>query len=59
MTVNSKKKNGDLWENCQKFAPKSSWSVCTWQVSVDLISYGQQTNLREQTQYVPELVMNA
>ena len=36
MTVNSKKKNGDLWENCQKFALKSSWSVCTWQASVDL-----------------------
>ena len=27
MTINSKKKNWNPWENCQTYAPKSSWNV--------------------------------
>ena len=37
MTINSKKKNWDLLENCQKFAHRLFENVCIWRALVDLI----------------------
>ena len=58
MTINSKKRNWDLLENWQKYALRLSWNAFIWHASVDLISYGQQTNLREHPQNGPKHVTN-
>ena len=34
MTTNSKKKNWNPWENCQKYALKLSWNDCIWHTLV-------------------------
>ena len=39
--LNSKKKNWDLLENCQKLTLKLSSNAYTWHVLEDLIFYGQ------------------
>ena len=58
MTVNSKKKNGDLWENCQKFALTLFWSVCTWHELDCWYSLVSKQTCASKHNYVPELVMN-
>ena len=50
MTVNSKKKDGNPWENCQTYALKLFCNVCIWHALVDLIFYGQSTNLHVRSQ---------
>ena len=45
MTINSKKKNWNPFENCQMHALKMFWNVCIWHGVVDLIFCGQSTNL--------------
>ena len=39
MTINSRKKNWDLLENCQKDAHRLFSNACIWPVLVDLIFY--------------------
>ena len=58
MTIISKKKNWNPWENCQKYALRLSWNACIWSVLVDQTLFGQQPNLPEQLQNGPELVTN-
>ena len=41
MTINSKKKNWNLFENCQTYALKLSWNACIWHALVDQTFYGQ------------------
>ena len=59
MTSNSKKKNSDLWENCQKFVIKLSQNAYIWHPLVDRTFSGQYTHLQERSQSGPELVKNA
>ena len=58
MTITSKRKNWNLWVNCQKYALKLFWNTCTWHVLEDLIFYGLWTNLHDQSQNGPKLVKN-
>ena len=58
MTIISKKKNWNLWENCQKYHFKLFWNAETWHVLEDLIFYGQWTNLHDRSQNGPKLVTN-
>ena len=39
MTINSKKKNWDLLQNCPQFVHILFWNICTWLVLVDLIFF--------------------
>ena len=58
MTIISKKKNRNSWENCQKDALKLFWNAYTWHVLDNPIFYGQWTNLHDQSQNGPKLVTN-
>ena len=58
MTIISKKKNWNLWENCQKYALKLFWNASTWHVLGDPIFCGQWTNLHDQLQNGPKPVTN-
>ena len=58
MTVISKKKNWNPWENCQKYALKLIWNAKTWHVLEDPIFHGQWTNLHDQSQNGPKPVTN-
>ena len=40
MIINSRKKKRDQLENCQKYAYKLFWNVCTWLELVDQTFYG-------------------
>ena len=53
MTIISKKKNWNPWENCQKYALKLSWNACTWHVLEDLIFYSHWSNLQDRSQNGP------
>ena len=57
-TTNSKKKNWNPWENCQKYALKLFWSAYTWHVFEELIFYGRWTHLHDRSQNGPKLVTN-
>ena len=57
MTIISKKKNWNPWENCQKYALRLSWNADIWHV-LDPIFYGQWTNLHDRSQNGPKLVTN-
>ena len=57
MIINSEKKM-DQWENCPQFAHKLFWHVYTWHVPVDLIFYGQWTNLLVRSQNGQKHVTN-
>ena len=59
MTIISKKKNWNPWENCQIHALKLFWNACTWQELEGLIFYGQWINSHEPSQNGPRLVTNA
>ena len=59
MTINAKKMNWDLSENCQKYALEVSSSACVWHALVDQTLHGQWTNLHEQSPNGPDLVTNA
>ena len=59
MTINSQKKNWDLFKKCQKHALKLSWNSCIWHALGDQTFYGQKTNLHEQSPTGRELVTNA
>ena len=59
MTIISKKKNWNPWENCQKCALELFWNACTWHELDDLIFHGQSTNLHARSQSGPELPTNA
>ena len=41
MTIISKKKNWNPWENCQKYALRLSWNAFSWHVLDDPIFFGQ------------------
>ena len=56
MTIISKKKNWNPWENCQKYVLKLFWNVKTWHVLDDLMFYGQWINLHDRSQNEPKLV---
>ena len=58
MTIISKKKNWNLWENCRKYHLKLFWNACPWHVLEDLIFSGQWTNLHDRLQNGPKLVTN-
>ena len=58
MTINLKKKQSDLLENCEKFAHKLSSNVCIWLVLGDLTYYGLWTNLLVWSQNGQKLVTN-
>ena len=58
MTITSKKKNWNPWENGQKCALKLFWNACTWLVLEDPIFYGQWTNLHDQLPNRPKPVTN-
>ena len=58
ITTTSKKKKWNLLENCHMYAPTLFWNACIWPVLVDLIFYGQWTNLHDQLQNGPKLVTN-
>ena len=58
MTIISKNKNWNPWENCQKCAFKLFWHAYAWHVLDDPIFYGQWTNLHDRSQNGPSLVMN-
>ena len=58
MTIISKKKKWNPWENCQKYALKFFWNAYTWHVLDDPIFYGQWTNLHDRSQNGPKLVTN-
>ena len=58
MTIISKKKNWNPWENCQKYDLKLFWNVCIWHVLEDLIFYGQWTNLHDRSKNGPKRVTN-
>ena len=59
MTIISKKKNWNPWENCQKYALKLFWNAYTWHVLEDPKIHGQRTNMRDQSLNGPKLVTNA
>ena len=59
MTIISKKKNWNRWENCQKYALKLFWNAYTWHQLEDPIFYGQWTNLHDRSQNGPKPVTNA
>ena len=50
MITNSRKRNLNQWENCQKCAHKLFWNACTWHASVDLTFCDQSTNWLVQSQ---------
>ena len=58
MTIISKRKNWNPWENFQKYPRKLSWNACSWHVLDDLIFHGQWTNLHDRSQNGPKLVTN-
>ena len=58
ITIISKKKSWNPWENCQKYALKLFWNAYTWHVLEDLIFHGQWINLHDQSQNGPEHVTN-
>ena len=58
MTIISKKKNWNPWENCQKYALKLFWGVYNGHVLDDLMFCGQWTNLHDRSQNGPKLVAN-
>ena len=59
ITIIWQRKNWNLLENCHKYALKLFWNVYIWHELVDLISYGQWTNLHDQSQNGPKPVTNA
>ena len=59
MTITSKKKNWNPWENCQKYALKLFWNAYIWHELEGLIFYGQWTNLHDRSQSGPKHVTNA
>ena len=56
MTITSKKKNWNPWENCQKYALILFWNVYIWHVLDDPIFYGQWTNLHDRSLNGPKHV---
>ena len=58
MTITSKKKSWNPWENCQKYALKLFWNACTWHVLEDSIFNGQWTNLHDRFRNGPKLATN-
>ena len=58
MTIISKKKNWNPWEDCRKYAFKLFWNAFSWHVLEDLIFHGQRINLHDRLQNGPKLVTN-
>ena len=58
MTIISKKKNWNPWENCETYALKLFWNAFTWHVLDDLIFYGQWTSLHGRSRNGPKLATN-
>ena len=50
MTIISKRKKQNLWENCHMYALKLFWNAYIWQELEDPIFYGQWTNLHDRSQ---------
>ena len=58
MTIISKKKNWNPWENCQKYALRLFRNAYTWHVLEDLIFFGQWNNVHDRSQNGPRRVTN-
>ena len=50
MTINSKKKDWNPWEKLSMYALKFSWNLYIWHALVDVIFYGQSTNIHDRSQ---------
>ena len=59
MITISRRRNWNQLENCQKYAHKLSSHACTWHELVDVMFFGQWTNLLDQSQNGRELVTDA
>ena len=59
MTIISKNKKWNPWENCQKYALKLFWNAANWHVLEDVIFHGHWTNLHDRSQNGPKPVTNA
>ena len=58
MCYQFKERRIEICGGCQMYALKIYWNVCVWHALVDMIFFGQSTNLHVHTQSGPELAIN-